>query len=101
MNAAPIVISGFVGIGITALFIIPVAIALELMVASFTKRKWLHGIPIVAGIAIAAPILYMAQGYGWTIEGGIPMTCVVFFLSLCLSSLGTWLGYIISKRMSK
>ena len=83
------------------LFIILVTIALELFVCQFFKQKWHHGIPVMVGVAIAGPAMYLAQGFGMTLPNGIPFIWVVFLIALMLSCLGTWLGYRISKRIPK
>ncbi len=101
MNAAYIVIPWLVAVGITALFIIPVTVTVELMVSSFSKQKWIHGIPILVGVAIDAPAMYLAKACGMTLEGGFPFVWVVFFVALIMSCLGTWIGHLIFKRMSK
>ena len=101
MNAAYIVIPWLVAVGITALFIIPVTLTLELMVSSFSKQKWIHGIPILFGVAIAGPAMYLAKAFGMTLPGGIPFIWIVFLIALILSCIGTRLGYRISGKISK
>lgn len=99
MNAAYIVIPWLVAVGVTALFIIPVTLTLELMVSSFSKQKWIHGIPIMIGVAIAGPAMYLAKAFGMALPNGIPFIWVVFLIALMLSCLGTWIGaYILGKN---
>ena len=85
----------------TGVFIIPVTVALELMVCQFGKWKWLHGIPVLAGVAISGPAMYMVLGLGMTTPDGFPFVWIVFAVALVISLIGTRIGYQISQKISK
>ena len=82
----------------TVLFIISVTIALELFIYQFVKGKWHHAIPIMAGVVMAGPAMYLAKGFGMTLPGGMPFVWVVFLIALLMSCLGTWIGACIWRK---
>ena len=85
----------------TILFVILATMALELLLSQFIQKKWRHGIPVLAGVAIAGPAMYLAKAFGITMQGGVPFIWAVFLIALILSFLGTLIGCLISKRLSQ
>lgn len=83
----------------TGFFIIPVTIALELMVCQFGKWKWLHGIPVLAGVAISGPAMYMVRGFGMTTPDGFPFIWIVFAVALVISLMGTGIGWLVNRKI--
>ena len=82
---------------LTGLFVLTVTFALELIVYKFGKRKWLHGVPVLAGLIIAGPAMYMVRGFGMTLPGGFPVVWIVLVDAILLSLLGIGLGRFVSR----
>lgn len=104
MNAAYIVIPVLVAWGVTALFIIPVTITLELMVCQLLRAKWKHLLSVMAGILLCIPMVLLTHPFSFAsyipVVGGMSLGWIALVVGLLNAALGTKIGYLLSKRIS-
>lgn len=102
MEAAYVVIPILAARVVTALFIFPVTITLELMVCQLLKWKWAHLLPVAAGILICVPFAWMTRSlyfsYDVAIIGGLRLSWIVLLVGMFNAVLGTRIGQRISQR---
>ena len=78
---------------LTAIFIIPVTIALELMICQVCRKKWPRLIPVVIGVAMAGPAEWLMWAFGTGIHW------VVLSVALVISCAGSATGWFVYRKM--